>query len=177
MAQPGNGASNASGPATAPQEAAVRREVTENVGAALLFILIGVGAFIVALAYPVGSVRRMGPGAFPLVLSTLMTGLGVAMLVLEVAAGRLRLRSSGKFRFALKWQPVRAIVVIMLSLLAFALLVRPWGLFPATALMIFIATRAEPDRPVFGSLVLALASAIAAALIFVYAVGLPIPLW
>jgi hypothetical protein len=47
----------------------------------LLFVAIGGTAGVVALQYPVGTLSRMGPGYFPLVLSGFLALVGGAMLV------------------------------------------------------------------------------------------------
>lgn len=145
----------------------------EDLMAALLFIVIGVGAFVIALEYPTGTLRRMGPGVFPLLVSGLMIVIGAALAVQTLASGRLKAIPSLRPKFEI----VRALFFVMASLLAFALLVRPAGLFIATAVQVFIATRAEPGRALTGSIVLSLSLAVIAAVIFIYGIGLPIPLW
>lgn len=145
----------------------------EDLVAALLFIVIGLGAFVMALGYDVGTMRRMGPGVFPLVVSGLLCAIGIGLAVQTLATSKLKSIPAITPRF----ETVRALFFVMASLLAFALLVRPAGLFIATAAQVFIVTRAEPGRPILGSIVLALSLAVIAAVIFIYGVGLPIPLW
>lgn len=145
----------------------------EDLMTALLFVVIGVGAFVIALGYEVGTLRRLGPGVFPLLVSGLLILIGVGLAIQVFLSGKFKGLPSLRPRF----ETVRALFFVMASLLAFALLVRPAGLFIATAMQVFIVTRAEQGRPVFGSIVLALALAVIAAVIFVYGVGLPIPLW
>ena len=145
----------------------------EDLMAALLFVVIGLGAFVIALDYEVGSLRRLGPGVFPLLVSGLLVVIGVGLAIQVFLSGKFKGYPSLRPRF----ETVRALFFVMASLLAFALLVRPAGLFIATAMQVFIVTRAEPGRPLLGSIVLALSLAVIAAAIFVYGVGLPIPLW
>lgn len=145
----------------------------EDLMAALLFVVIGLVAFVIALDYEVGTVRRLGPGVFPLMVSGLLVLLGVGLAIQVFLSGKFNGVPSLKPRF----ETVRALFFVLASLLAFALLVRPAGLFIATAVQVFVVTRAEAGRPVLGSLVLALSLAVIAAAIFIYGVGLPIPLW
>jgi hypothetical protein len=145
----------------------------EDLIAALLFMVIGGVAFVIASGYELGTLRRLGPGAFPMLVSGLLVIIGLALATQVVLAGKLKNRPSLKLRL----ETVRALFFIMASLFAFALLVRPAGLFIATALQVFIVTRAEPGRPVVPSVILAVSVASVAALIFIYGIGLPIPLW
>ena len=46
--------------------------------AGLIFLVVGVGAAVIARDYPMGTGGRMGPGYFPFVLSSLLALLGVA---------------------------------------------------------------------------------------------------
>ena len=50
--------------------------------AGLMFIGIGVAAFVAALDYPFGSTLRMGPGYFPRVLAGIMIVFGIAIVIL-----------------------------------------------------------------------------------------------
>lgn len=145
----------------------------EDLMTSLLFVVIGLGAFVIALGYEVGTVRRPGPGVLPILVSALLTLIGIGLAVQVFVSGKLKGIPVLKPRL----ETVRALFFVLASLLAFALLVRPVGLFIATAVQVLIVTRAEPGRPLLGSLILALSLAVIAAVIFIYGVGLPIPLW
>jgi hypothetical protein len=149
----------------------------EDLAAAVIFIAIGLAAFISALGYPSGTAHRVGPALFPMLISGLLTVIGMSLAIRSFAAVRLGVAMQAWKRLTPQFSTVRALFFVMLSLLAFALLIRPAGLMIATIALIFIATRAEPGRRVLGSLVLAVLSACIAASIFVYGIGLPIPLW
>lgn len=149
----------------------------QDLATAVIFITIGVAAFVAALSYPIGNLHRTGAGLFPLLVSGVMSAIGVALLILALAGGRWRAALRSVPAMMPAFSTVRALIFVMLSLLAFALLVRPAGLFIATAVLTFISTRAERGRAVVGSLVLSVISAGIAALIFVFGIGLPIPLW
>ncbi|MDQ9168878.1 tripartite tricarboxylate transporter TctB family protein [Oxalobacteraceae bacterium R-40] len=148
----------------------------EDLISAAIFIILGAGAFVMALDYRIGTIHRMGPGIFPLLVSGLMIVLGAALAVQTLVAWRLR-ESGGKSRLVPDLAAARALLFTMLSLLAFAMLVRPAGMLIAIAILVFIATRAQPGRPLIGSLILSISVSVLCAVIFVYGIGLPISLW
>ena len=141
--------------------------------AALIFVAIGVGAFVVAGDYPVGTARRMGPGMFPLLVGGLLIAVGVGLAVQATFGGAFRLH---RLHVA-DLRTLRALFFVLLALLVFALLIRPAGLFLATAATTFVSTRAEPGHRLLPAVVLALSVAALASLIFVQAIGLPIRVW
>lgn len=149
----------------------------EDVITAAIFIVVGAIAFWLATDYRTGTLHRMGPGLFPLLVSGLLTVIGLALGVQSLAALRKREVASDAPSLIPGFATIRALLFVMLSLLAFGVLVRPTGLFIATAALVFISTRAEPGRSVVRSLLLAFVIACIAAVIFVYGIGLPIPLW
>jgi hypothetical protein len=149
----------------------------EDLISAAIFIALGVGAFIIALDYRTGTLHRMGPGIFPLLVSGLMAVLGAVLAVQALAGWRRRRVSGAKSGLVPEFAAARALLFTMLSLLAFAMLVRPAGMLIAIAVLVFIATRAQPGRPIAGSLILSASVSILCAVIFVYGIGLPISLW
>ena len=153
----------------------VRHPVEDFVTAAI-FIVLGIGAFVMALDYRTGTLHRMGPGIFPLIVSGLMVILGAALAVQAFAGWRLNRASGSKSALAPDLLAMRALLFTMLALLAFAMLIRPAGMLIAIAVMTFIATRAQPGRPVVSSLILSASLSAICALIFVYGIGLPISL-
>jgi hypothetical protein len=141
---------------------------------AALFVLIGVGAIVFAAGYPLGTLQRLGPGALPVLVGGLLVAVGFGLGVQTL------LRVRGNLRFSFKRpsaEGVRATIFLSVALVAFGLLMRPAGLFIATVTLVFLATRAEANTPVIGSVVLALIVAAMSVGIFVYAIGLPIRVW
>jgi hypothetical protein len=149
----------------------------EDLISAAIFIILGVGAFFMALDYRTGTMHRMGPGIFPLLVSGLMIVLGAALAVQALAKWRLHQASGAKTELLPNFAAVRALLFTMVSLLVFAMLVRPAGLLIAMTAMVFIATRAQPGRPIVSSLILAVSLSVLCAAIFVYGIGIPINLW
>lgn len=128
--------------------------------------LTGLGAAfaLYALAnYSIGTVTRMGPGMVPLSLGVVLAVFGIV-----VTAGA-------------RWKPsdaeeIRVFVpaVILASIVAFAVLIKPFGLMPAVFASAAIATLAEGGvRP---RLVLALGLTLCVMAWLIFAVALQLPL-
>ncbi|MFC7705456.1 tripartite tricarboxylate transporter TctB family protein [Plastorhodobacter daqingensis] len=133
----------------------------------LFLTLLGAGfAAHAGSNYPIGTITRMGPGMVPTVLGVLLSLFGIIILV----GAFFRTPSRAEIR-------VFVPLVILSAILAFALLIRPLGLMPAVFACTVIATVAElAFRPVF-SLLLGVVLSLAAWLIFVVALQLPIALF
>lgn len=132
----------------------------------LLFIVVGLGTVLLARRYPMGTAFRMGPAYFPTVLAALLVLVGV----LTFARGLLR---SGTAIEPLAWKPLGLVVG---STVVFGLLIREAGLIAAvTALTVLSAYASQRFR---WGVSLALASGLAAfsVLLFVKALGLPLPI-
>ena len=134
-----------------------------EIAVALLVILLGVFMIWEASGYPFGSLRRMGPGFFPVWLGVVLILFGAALL-LEVSFLEVR-------RLAV---PVRALVLVPLGLVAFALMVEPFGLVPATFVLIVLSALAS--RPVRLQVVFWTAVVVTAMGYLVFLRGFGIPL-
>lgn len=110
---------------------------TLELAAGLIVLLAGVGVALESLTYPMGSLRNVGPGIFPLLLGIVLAGLGVAVIF----EGRI----SGAVAPAVPW---RAILAICASLGSFALLIDRGGAYVSIFVLIFLAGLAEREfRP------------------------------
>lgn len=115
-------------------------------------------------AYALGSLRRMGPGFFPVVLGVLVAGFGLALLIPAL------------FRRGEAPVPaVRPLLTILAAGLAFALLVEPFGMVPATVALVAIAALAERDFRPLRTAILAVALAAMAVTVFSEGLGIPVP--
>lgn len=104
-----------------------------------LLMLVGVALAIHCYAtYDLGSLRRLGTGAFPLLAGALLALLGAAVaappLMRKVKPGLVAL------------PPMRSTLFVISAVAAFALLVRPFGLFPAIAALATLSSLASPER-------------------------------
>lgn len=133
-----------------------------------LFVLAGALTLFLAWDYPAGDMRRMGPGWVP-------DALGIALVALGAVIG-----AAGFFAregAALPERDTRPLVCLLLGVAAFALLLEPAGLVAAIFACVGVARLAEkPYRPA-ETFVLAAFLAVLGAGIFVFGLGLPIPLF
>jgi hypothetical protein len=109
----------------------------------------------------------MGPGFFPTILSWLLILLGAAI-------GAARALPSGEPASPIAWRPV---ILITAAVIVFSLLIDRAGLVAATAGVVSVGACAGRDVRPLEVVLLAGVMAISAAGLFVYALGLPLPLW
>lgn len=141
--------------------------LSKDLLAGALFMLIGVGVVIGALSYPIGSVFRMGPGAFPILVGGLTTLVGVAL----VAGGLLRGDA------ALPFLALRPLALMTAAIVVFAVGLDHLGLVISTVLLVVISRLASPPVHWRGTLVLAGMLTVIAVVIFHYFLRLPLELW
>jgi hypothetical protein len=135
--------------------------------AGLLMIAIGAGGFLMALDYPFGSALRMGPGYFPRVLAGILMTFGVFVLIRGIITGE-------KVRGRWGWKPLAFIVV---SLVAFGWIMAHLGLIPALVVMFIVSALGGHEFRWKEVAVLTVVMSAFAIGVFVYALGLPYPLW
>jgi hypothetical protein len=131
-------------------------------------LLIALGLFFALYGtaeYPIGELRRMGPGFFPVALGYVLVGLGV-LLVLPA----LRPTTDRLDPFA--W---RVFVAVMAAIAAFALVLPRLGMVPATIVLTVVSAFAEFRVYPFRIAVLAVALSFVAVLIFTWGLGVPVP--
>lgn len=136
-------------------------------GAGVMFIAFGVFFVAVATTYPMGTLRRMGPGYFPTALGVLMTLLGVVVLT----------RSLAKDGPKVPRPFLRPTLFVLAACLAFAYLLKPLGLVVATVVTIVVSAFGGPEFRWKEVAILAVALAVGSALAFVGALSLPFPIW
>ncbi|MEM7463286.1 MAG: tripartite tricarboxylate transporter TctB family protein [Pseudomonadota bacterium] len=145
-------------------------------------ILFAFGVFVAwhATSYELGSLRRMGPGYFPLILGLAQCLFAIMIFVSpqppsdfdasEIPDGDLA-AEKGNFQTKL-----RAFGFILGAMIIFAAMIRPTGFVPATAVATFVAGLAEPDNSIWDLVLLSLGITVFASLVFVVGLGVPVPL-
>jgi hypothetical protein len=136
--------------------------------AGLLFMAIGAGWGYAAMHYQIGTATLMGPGYFPLAVS-------VALIVLGLCSVIRSLRVVDDERIG-AW-PFRALLSILLGVVAFAVLLGHFGLIAASLALIGLSCHQRLlTRPLE---VAALATGVIAlvVLLFVYLLELPFELF
>jgi hypothetical protein len=140
----------------------------KDLGAGLIFIVIGLLFARGALNQEIGTALRMGPGYFPLVLAGILVALGVAIVV----------RGFGHAA-APGWHviPWRGLLFILASPIVFGLTVRGLGLAPAVALVVLLSSFASRRMSVPLALALTVGLTMFCVLVFSYGLGLPLRLF
>lgn len=139
-----------------------------NFCSGLMFTFIGVGFSYGATQYHLGTVAEMGPGYFPLVLGGLLAILGLSITVRSVLVderdGAISVR-------------LRPIVFVLGSVCLFAVMLAPAGLVAASFVMVLVGSFASEEFSWKYVVPTALLLVAASYLIFVYGLGLPMPVW
>ena len=140
-----------------------QRDYTDIIGGGLL---IGAGLFFALYSheYALGTLTRMGPAYFPRVLGYLLAGLG-ALIVLPALQRRGEMPPLH----------LRALVAILAGVGAFALALRPFGMVPATFLLVGIASLAQREVRLVPTLLLAAALSVIAVVVFGKGLGVLVP--
>jgi len=135
--------------------------------AGLLFVAFGVFAIIGARNYPLGTAARMGPGYFPRLL-------GILLIVLGAALSLTALRCSGPPLPGWKWRPVS---IVLLSVVAFGLVLTHAGLVLSTIGLIVVASTASREFRFRESLLSGILLAALSVGVFVIGLKLQLPIW
>jgi hypothetical protein len=152
----------------------------KNVLAGLMFIGIAVLGLWISRAYPVGTALRMSTGYVPRLLCWMLMGLGAVVLwqgLREVDAPASSQAEAPDAPPPERGTVLWPIVMVTAGLIAFALALERLGLMLAILLMVTIAGFANHELKFREALA---AMAVLCALswaIFVFGLGLPIPLW
>jgi hypothetical protein len=139
----------------------------QDVWAGLLFVAFGVAGLLLGADLPLGTARRMGPGYMPHGLSWLLIGVGALVT----------LRGSLHARDAVERMRLRPFLGVLAGGLAFALLIQPGGILVASAGAIAGAALADRESRWREVVLLAAIAMAFCAGVFVYLLGLPMPLW
>jgi hypothetical protein len=135
--------------------------------AGLLFVAFGVFAIVMARNYPLGTAARMGPGYFPRLL-------GILLMVLGAALSLIALRGQGPPLPGWKWRPVS---IVLLSVVAFGLVLTHAGLVLSTIGLIAVASTASREFRFRESLLSGILLAALSVGVFVIGLKLQLPIW
>ncbi len=132
----------------------------------IMFLAISLATIIIARDYPMGTAGRMGPGFFPTALGWLLAF--IAFVVLLNA-----LRTDGE---ALERVACKDLALILGAVLLFGFLVRGAGLVVAIPVLILASAFASTKFRWKVSVALAVGATVFCILLFVKALGLPLPI-
>jgi putative tricarboxylic transport membrane protein len=145
----------------------LRARLTKNFLAGLMFIGFGLLGLWLSMPLDNGTLSDMGPGYFPRAISILLVLLGAGLSATD-------LMHDGEAVEGWAWKPL---VLITMSSIAFAVLLRPVGLVGTLAATTILASAAGTLlRPLALAMLVAI-MVVANVGIFVFALNMPIPLW
>jgi hypothetical protein len=150
-----------------PSTTMPRVKSPQDLGAALIFILIGVAGLYFGKDLRFGTAARMGPGFFPFYLSWCIIGVGLIV---------------GTRSFMLPGLPVelvrlRPVITVLLSLLVFGYAMELLGLIFSSLALVAIAAYAQDKPNIRDTLLLAAGMAIFCVVVFVWALKQPLTLF
>ena len=151
-------------PAPPPRPPLLQRA---DLWAGLLCGALGLSVVWIGADYPLGTGGRIGPGYAPRLLGLLLIGLG---LLLAIRSAWTADGIDTTFR-------PRPVVLVLASVLAFALVFQWAGLVPAILASVFIATWAAPENGWHSAIGLGLLLAFFSWALFVKALRLPMPVF
>lgn len=138
----------------------------KDIWAGLLMIAIAALFGMPAISYPLGTARNLDSGAFPLLLSILLFGLGLAIMLIGVFKG-----SGGIEQWT--W---RGLLLIVGPPVFFGLFIRELGLIPCLAGVALVSSFASRFAKFPISVLLTIVLTLFCIGVFIYGLGLPIPL-
>jgi hypothetical protein len=137
--------------------------------AGVLFVAAGAAAIVLALRHPFGTTAAMGPGYFPTVLGSILVLLGLVVAGRSLRPGKA-LASLGAVR-------ARPVVLVLASIVAFAVALPRLGLVAASVLVVAVSRTASPGFRWVEVLVFAAALTLFCTAVFVWGLKMPMPLW
>jgi hypothetical protein len=147
----------------------MRTQLRENKDflAGTLLIVVGAVGFYMALDYPFGSALRMGPGYFPRVLSGILIAFGLYVALRG-------LRTGEKVEGVWGWRPL---AIITVAFWVFGWAIDHIGFVPSLVLLIVLSALAGHEFKLLEVVILTIVLILFACGVFIYALGLPYPLF
>jgi hypothetical protein len=144
----------------------IRIRLSVDLLTGLLFVVVsGIALVMIGTSYPIGNAARMGAGFFPMIVSGILSLLGLSLIV----------RSFVRETESLGVIDLRPLVLVLASTLFFGLAIEPLGLPLAGIVLVFGARLAGPDFRIVEVTVLALGLVAAFVFLFAYALGMNLP--
>lgn len=133
----------------------------------VMFVAFAAVAILAARGYSLGTSGKMGPGYFPIGLGFVLGSLGAVLIGRSLAfAGE-----------AVPRIHVWPLAVITLGVVLFGVMVEPLGLVAALALLVVLTSWAGHEFRLLETLALAVGLIVFSIAVFVYALGLSLPIW
>ena len=156
------------------------RNFSADTLAGLALFTLGSIVALSSLAYEIGSLRRMGPGYFPLMLGTVLCILSLPILWDGISPLFKKTQKEQDRKPTINLMMDRAtfrpMLLPLIAVLMFALLLENTGLIPAVFTSVAVAGFAEKKNSLMTNMLVACLSSIFIAAVFVYGLGLPLRL-
>ena len=149
------------------QDPVIRIRSPQDFAAGLLFMGLAALALWIARDYPVGTAVRMSSGYFPRLLCFLLMAIGVFVTLRALARDGPAIT---RVRF-------RPLVLVTASIVVFAFSIQTLGVVAATVLLVLIGGYASPRVRLVEMAAAAAVLALLTVAIFIWGIGLPIPVW
>jgi putative tricarboxylic transport membrane protein len=149
------------------EEAMFRIKSPQDVGAAVVFMAIGLAGVYFGSDLAFGTAARMGPGYFPIILSWIIFAIGVIV-------GFKGLTIVGP---PIEPVQLRPMLIIVVAIVAFGYLIESLGLAITAALLTMLAGYARREVNLWETLLLAAGLAVFCVVLFVYGLSQPFPAW
>jgi putative tricarboxylic transport membrane protein len=133
----------------------------------LALVMLATLALIASAELPGQRGFAFGPGTAPRLFSIALAGLGAAVAIVGMFSDGPRIE-----RYA-----IRGPVLVIGAILAFAAMIRPLGLIPATFLTYMISIFGSKEMRIVESLIAAAIMTVFCVALFVYLLNLPFQLW
>lgn len=140
----------------------------KDVASGSFFTAVGLAYFVFTwVGLPIGSALDMGPGYFPIVLSSILMMFGV------VIAFR-GFRSTGGTEFGRV--PWRAVFMLSIATLLFAMFFDNLGLLPGVFMLCVLSALASSKNSILKAVIVSAVISVFCTAVFGYGIGLPVPI-
>ena len=136
-----------------------------DLGSSFVMVVIGIAGLYFGAELTMGTAGRMGPGYFPRLLSWLIIAIGVFV-------GAMALTFEGP---PVEKPKLRPMLFVLLSIVIFGYMMAYVGLIVTAFVMVLVAALARSEFQLRETIVLGALLAVGTAVIFVYALGQPLP--
>ncbi len=145
----------------------LRVKSPQDLGAGLVFLLLGLAGFYFGRDLAFGTAARMGPGYFPTLLSAMIFAIGLVV----------GLRGVTIVGPPIEPVQLRPILFIVAAILIFGFLIEAIGLALTAVLLTIFAAYARPEVKLGETIMLGVGLALFTVAVFVYVLGQALPAW
>jgi Tripartite tricarboxylate transporter TctB family len=145
----------------------LRVKSPQDIGAGVVFMLIGIAGLYFGSELAFGTAARMGPGYFPTLLSMLIITVGVV-----VAFRGMTIQGP-----PIETIQLRPICFVIAAILIFGVMIETIGLALTAILLTIFAAYARPEVKLGETMLLGIGLALFTVIVFVYVLGQALPAW